>query len=99
MRAEARGEGPPAGRSGAAGAGSGAAASGPPVGGPPCGRILRLAATGQGGYRDFHGTEKQGGDKKSVQSTSGTEKWNASQPAVDRFDGRIGGAQPCRMVG
>ena len=64
MRAEARGEGPPAGRSGAAGAGSGAAASGPPVGGPPCGRILRLAATGQGGYRDFYGTEKQGGDKK-----------------------------------
>ena len=75
MRAEARGEGPPAGRSGAAGAGSGAAASGPPVGGAPCGRIVRLAATGQGGYRDFHGTEKQGGDKKSVQSTSGTEKW------------------------
>ena len=44
---------------------------------------LRWAGTGQGRYRDFHGTEKR----------------SASQPAVDRFDGRIGGVQPCRMVG
>ena len=44
---------------------------------------LRRAGTGQGRYRDFHDTEKR----------------SASQPAVDRFDGRIGGVQPCRMVG
>ena len=44
---------------------------------------LRRAGTGQGRYHDFHGTEKR----------------SASQPAVDRFDGRIGGVQPCRMVG